>query len=808
MVKKLLIALGVVVALVVVAAIALVAFVDVNRFKPQIAQTVKERFNRTLAIEGDLSLSVFPRIAVALPKTTLSEHGKAETFASLDGARVSVALLPLLSGRVEAGKVSLYGLTATIEKRADGSTNIDDLTKPDPKAAPAEAKKDAGGPPQFEIGGIELANANLTYRDLAAKNTVTLTRLNLNTGRLATQSRTPVDLSTQFSATQPAAQGELTAKGELDLDLVKNAFGGRDFNLVLKATVDKQPLEVSGGAGELRFDGASGALSVSKLDATAKGTSGGTQLDDAKITIPALAWDPKAKRLSAGGVQVSARGRLGNAADAAGAAGKGDPFEAQLAAPKIEVTETSATGERVTASVKMTGAQPLDARLTLEGLAGSAKEMKIGKLALAADLTQPIDKERKRRVIANLASPATASLEGQTFALPQLAGEITMEDPALPQKSVKLPITASFALDAKKQTVDARFTTKFDETTMGADFDVRGFAPMRLSFEASADKLNLDRYFPPAKPVPGNDSADPKHDPKVDLSALKSLNLAGEARVGQLQARGIKTQNLRVVLKAANGRLDVAPVTAALYGGSVNARAFAQADNRLGLDATLTGVNIEPLMKDALDKDLLAGHGNVSLAVATGGATVGAMKRGLDGKGAVALRDGSIKGVNVAQALRNARSFLGGGGQTQTATGSSAEKTDFSEMNATFTITDGIARSNDLDLKSPLIRVGGAGEVNIPAGTLDYTVRASVVGTLKGQDGRDINELRGVTVPVKLAGPFEKIGYSIDWGGVAQEALKARATEQLKERLGGSKDEARKKVEDRARDALKGLFGR
>lgn len=800
MARKLLIGFGVLVALLVLAVIALVTLVDVNRFKPQITQAVQDRFDRTLTIDGDLSLTIIPRIGVALPKTTLSEHRGPAPFASLDGARVSVALLPLLSGRFEAGTISVYGLTATIDKRADGSTNIDDLIKGEPAAAPPTAPKDAGGPPQFEIGGIELANANLTYRDLAAKNTVSLTQFNLTTGRIATQGRTPIDLSTRFAATAPAAQGELKAKGELDLDLTKQAFGARGLNAQLKGTLDQRPIDVSTRAAELRFDGASGALSITKLDTTAQGAVGTTQIEQARIDVPALAWDPRSKRLSVGGVQFTARGTLG--ADA-----KANSFDAELAAPKIDVTETAATGERVTASIKLSGTLRVEAKLTLEGLSGTAKDLQIGKLAIAADVVQPIDKERSRRIVAQLASPLNASIDARTVALPKIAGDVTMEDPALPQKSVKLPITASFSLDAVKELVAARLLTKFDETTLGAEVDVRGFDKPRLAFDASADKLNLDRYFPPPPPRPGNDSADPAEDPVVDLSALKSLNLAGQAQVGQLQARGIKVQNLRVAMKAGGGRLDVAPLSAGLYGGSVNASAFAQADNRIGLDAALTNVNIEPLMKDAIDKDLLAGRGNVKLDVRTGGATVNGFKRGLNGSGNVALRDGAIKGVNIAQMLRNARALLAGG-QTETKTGSTAEKTDFSEMTATFAIKDGIARNDDLDLKSPLIRVGGAGQVDVAAGALDYTVKASVVGTLKGQDGRDINELRGVTVPVKLSGPFEKISYSIDWGAAAQDALKSRATEQVKEKLQPKVDEQRKKLEERAKDALKGLLGR
>jgi len=104
------------------------------------------------------------------------------------------------------------------------------------------------------------------------------------------------------------------------------------------------------------------------------------------------------------------------------------------------------------------------------------------------------------------------------------------------------------------------------------------------------------------------------------------------------------------------------------------------------------------------------------------------------------------------------------------------KKTDFSELNATFAIKDGVAVNEDLDMKSPLLRVGGGGKVDIGAGSMDYTTRVSVVGTLKGQDGRTVDQLRGVTVPVKVS------GHSTDWPGIstgtvaAQEALKSQVT--------------------------------
>jgi AsmA protein len=772
MLRKILIGTAVVLGLVVLALVALVLLVDVNRFKPQIQQAVKERTNRTLAIRGDLSLKVLPRIAVALPRTALSEPGSDKPFATLESARVSVALLPLLGGRVEAGKISVDGLSATIERRADGSTNIDDLLRAqesaqDRGAAPAEAKKDSkpGGPPQFEIGGVELTNANLTLRDLASKNTIALKQLNLEVGRIATVSRSPLNLTTQFSSTAPALAGSLEARGEIDLDLVKQAYGAQGLSATLKGSLDKQPLEAALKADRLAIAGTT---------------------------------------LQLGGVALTARGTH-----------SGSSFEAQLNAPDVQVSETEARGQRLSAAVKLTGAQTANLQLALEGLSGNAKDLKIGKLALTGTTEQRVAPDRLRRIVANLASPATASLEAQTLALPQLNGEVTIEDPALPNKSARMPVTASIALDAKKELLDARLASKFDETALNIAAGVRGFSPLRVNFTANADRLNVDRYFPPAPaaatpaaaPAKGAGGT-PTEDAAVDLSALKGLNLNGEVNVGQLQARGIKTQNLRAVLKAANGRLDVAPLTAALYGGTLNANASAQAEgNRIASSIALTGISIQPLMKDALNKDLLEGRGNVKLDITTGGATVNGLKKALDGNGAIMLRDGAFKGINIGAKLRQAQALFGRGG-TETQQTSANEKTDFTELSASFSINNGIATSNDLDVKSPLLRIGGAGQVDIPAGTLDYTVRAMVVNTSTGQEGKELTQLRGVTIPVKLSGPFDKLSYSIDWSSAAQEALKSRAAEQLKDKVAPQLDEKKKKLEQRARDALKGLLGR
>jgi AsmA protein len=100
-------------------------------------------------------------------------------------------------------------------------------------------------------------------------------------------------------------------------------------------------------------------------------------------------------------------------------------------------------------------------------------------------------------------------------------------------------------------------------------------------------------------------------------------------------------------------------------------------------------------------------------------------------------------------------------------------------------------------MKSPFLRVGGAGDIDIGAGALDYTVKASVVATSTGQEGRALSDVRGLTFPVKLAGPFDNLKYSVDVGALATEAAKSEVTRRVEEKAKG-----------RIGDALKGILGR
>jgi AsmA protein len=305
-----------------------------------------------------------------------------------------------------------------------------------------------------------------------------------------------------------------------------------------------------------------------------------------------------------------------------------------------------------------------------------------------------------------------------------------------------------------------------------------------------------------------------------DLSGLRNLRANGALRIGSLKASGVKASNVRLEIKASGGRIDVSPLAANLYQGNMSgalAINAAQATPTFAVKQNLNGVSIGPLLRDLADQNMLEGRGNVMLDVTTQGNTVTALKKALNGSAAVKLADGELKGIDIAGTIRNAKAKLGALKGEQTQQSDTRQKTDFSELSATFNIRNSIARNNDLSMKSPLLRVGGEGDINIAGDSLNYLVKATIVGTSKGQGGRGVDDLKGITVPVRVSGPMAAPSYMLDFNALATEAVKQKAEEvirgQLEKRLGGGAakegaKEAPKSSGDALKEGLKGLFGR
>lgn len=770
--------LGGLAALLVAAGLFIYATFDAAKLKAELTQIVREKKQRELAIDGDIALSFWPPVGVRLGRTRLSERASQAEFATLDSARASLAVLPLLAKRVVIDRLELAGVSAALVRGKDGKLNIDDLLvreeQPDSQTL------------RFDISSIELTGGRLAYRDEAGGRSIMLSALNLKTGRIANVAQGHLQLSGKLTADKPAVAADMALASDyaIDLDHKRHALNTAELRL----SGDLAPLsklDVALAAGRIGFDSTAGPIAAEQLRLTAKG------LLDA------------------------------------------DSFDSRIEVPKLMAGADKASSETASAFARIAGAQrAVEAKLDLGGLQASAKAIQVARLALGFDakvggiaakgsIDSPLTADLHRLVLempafaldidaksganllkGRLASPLKANLQEKSLDLPRLGGELMLTSPQMPMKNVRLLLDGELSADLGKPTASGRLAVKFDETTLRAKLSAARFAPLALGFDVDVDRINVDKYFPPAPPDQQKRAADQP----IDLSALKGLNATGSLRIGALQASGIKATNVKLEIKAADGKLELAPHSASLYDGALAGSLSAEASgNRIVAKETLTNVNIDPLLRDLAKKDLLAGRGDIALDIATSGASVAAMKRALAGNARIRLRDGAVKGINIAKTLRDFKPVSGLKVDALEHKAQAAEKTDFDEMSASFRIAGGVARSEDFSARSPLLRLSGAGDINIADNSIDYSAKATLIGAANRAEGRELANLKGVTVPVRLSGPFEAIAYRIDLAAVAGDLAKAKFDQtwqrQVPQQMLG-------KAPTELRDRLKDLTGR
>ncbi len=354
---------------------------------------------------------------------------------------------------------------------------------------------------------------------------------------------------------------------------------------------------------------------------------------------------------------------------------------------------------------------------------------------------------------------------------------------------------------------------KLDPLSFGLDdSNIEGYlhvldtsAPV-VRAELELDRIDLDRYMPPptpetvtpapaAQPAEGGQAAGPAAQANDPFAALRTLDLVAEFKIGSLKINNAKMSNFSTRLVSKKGVLKIDPVAADVYEGKFKGSVVLDAKGKkpkVSAKKHLTGIQVGPLLADVVGEDRLIGKGEWHADVSMVGLTEPEIRRSLNGTSRFAFRDGAVKGVNIAQIIRQGSQTLGlSGGDESTGT---AGQTDFSELSGSLTMANGVIKNRDLQAKSPLLRIEGNGEVDLPRDAIDYLVITELVGSLEGQGGRGRDELAGLPIPVRIKGPLAKPSYKPD----LEAALSAKAKAQLEEK----KQELQQKVEDKVKEKL------
>ena len=826
--KRILIGL---VVLVVVAVVGLAIFLltfDPNAYKYKLEELVQERYNRTLTIDGEIELSLFPRIGLSVQGVSLSEPNSTDTFASIESTRLAVAVWPLLSNSFVVDHVAISGLKARVMRDKQGQFNFSNLVG---GAAPVtEAPSNPAGtlmgaaqtaaqaitsgtlPPsrnnmQIDIAGLDLKDGEVQLQDAITGMAVAVTRINANTGRVTFNQPFDVRMSARVEGGNPRVDANLTGQALLTLDPSAKRYAAQKLDLRMDGKLPGAEAKSLAVRGNLAFNGQKSALDVAGLEVVFQGditdpAARATNVD-ASVAIPKLAIDPHKSQLQIEKLAVRAKGGVADG-----------PFEFAVDAPALNISPASATGEALTGRVRISG---LDASFGLNGISGNAGELDIKEAKL--DSTS---KNGERVVKLNFASPLSLNLLQRSGGLSGLRGDVNITDPGLPKGSLQIPVIGSLSVDLLKDQATSKINAvleggKFD---LSADITRLSDSPL-VKFALAVDTLDLDKLVPPVAAAPAKPPAEGKKDENkpaqpapvapvddsIDLSALVGPSVNGTLKVGKLVVRGLKADEVAAAVKLDKGKLEISSLTAGLYGGKLAGALSVDAaqGNQVATKMSLAGIAIEPLLMDLAQRNVLSGTGSLALDLKTAGANVYAMKGGLGGTVQLRLRDGAVKGIDLTQTLRDLKAAFSPESQNETVAADSSKRTEFSEMDADLAIAKGVATVKRLNFVSPLLRVtqGDPATIDFVKSELDLVARARIVNPAANPEGKELIDLKDVTIPVHLKGPFETPTYTLLWKDAIGGILKRSLENKLREAVSG-KGKSGAAVDK----ALKGLLGR
>jgi len=740
--------------------VALPFVVDPNDYKDEISSQVEKATGRNLTLQGDIELSVFPWIALELGPLSLSnaQGFKADSFAQVKAAEIRIKLMPLLKKQLEMDTVVLDGLVLNLETDKNGKTNWDDLTQAD-EVVKEEAKpsKEKSGPAlaAISIAGVKLTNANILWSDASKGESYQLRNLNLNTDPLVPGEPTAVDMAFDLISAKPEAKAHVTLDTNVMVDMENQQYALTDLAFTTIAEGKALPFAQADIKlnGDIKADMVKQLVNVTDLALAAKANND-TQTIDANM-VGQVTSNLATQQTTVDGFELTAN-----------------------------IKDPSLPGEQ--ADLKLTS--NISANLKQQTLTLSALMLELEELMLAADI--------KANNILGDKPGFAGNIHIQPFSLRKLANDMDIELPEMADNKTLENVEVKAELEGSTSHINAKqLDVTLDQSNLAGQFAINNFAKPAYNFKLKLDQIDVDRYLPPvekgeAKPAATPATAAAGGTSQLPLDALRQINAKGSIDIGKMKATGLTSENIHVTINAADGLVKLTPMSADLYQGTYNGNVSLDARGdklKLAIDEKVKGVQAGPLLKDMSgeDKAAVTGTANANAKLTGVGATVDEIKQTLNGNGGFSFTDGALKGINIAEAIRKAKAALSG----QKLPASDAPvQTDFSALTGTFTATNGVIDNQDLALKSPLLRISGAGEASLPKETIDYSLKVGIVGSISGQGGKELTELKGLTIPVKITGTFSEPKPSVDLAGMvkdkAKQELKSKAEEKIKEKLG------------------------
>jgi len=718
--------------------------IDPNDYKEEIAAEVKRRTGRDLEITGEIRLSFLPWLGLRFEGGRLSNTPGfgSEPIVAVDFAQIRVKPLPLFEKRLELDTIRLQGLVVNLIRDKDGRSNWADLAdRGDQASEGEEPSRDAGPGPEralavLAVSGLDIEGAHILWDDQASGRRVDLQAVDIASGVLQPGVPAEVQASARVESSAPAFSGQMQLKGILEIDRRLTQLTIAD----LAATISE--IVVGEHQGTLKLEGDISA----DLEARRVGTS------DLEVQ-----GQIRGGALPEKGIELAVAGVLG--------------LDLQRQTLALESLDLASGSLRV--------------KGTLFGAGLATDPVLHGKLELVkTDVRQWLQAQ-------GLAIPETADPE----ALRNLAATLTLR-------------TTREELDVENLRVSV------DGSHLDGELHVVGLTEHPYTtFKLRVDSIDADRYLPPVRrnervpdmaeasaPAPASGAMVA---PILPSELVRRLNADGTLRIGELVLGGLRMQDVALDLHGKDGKSGLDVEAGRFYEGRLRGWSGVDATGAVPLisvEHRIERARIGSLLRDLTGKDQVTGVARIETRLKGRGESADELTRTLAGTLDIQVKNGSVKGIDLARTLREAKALYKGKPLPPT---DAPLQTSFSEVSATARIEDGLLQNRDLLGRSSWLRVTGEGQIDLVGHVVDYTLVPMVVRAEQGQEGADLKDLQGVPVPVHIKGEWDHPDLKIDW----KTALSALPSDDLDRKIDQKVDSYLEgRVDDRLKDQVKGFL--
>lgn len=293
-----------------------VATLDPNDHKEWIIGKVQEETGRTLTLDGNIRLDLYPWIDLEVNGLALGNApGFGDTpFLKMDYLNVRVKTIPLLNKKYEVDTVKVTGAQVNLARNAEGVTNWADLMKADgaeSKPLPLTA---------IVLGGVDVQKAQLEWTDAGAGTAYKVKDLTFTTDKLVYGEPINLDLSTTVESLKPALSSDLKLKGIVKYDIEAGRYGVEpltldgmlrsaqlpggqtpiSFSAAVNADLDKDTASITGLKFSALQTGVSGEVQMTAVESGTPGVDAtlDVQGEDLALLFRVLEVEPLATQLA------------------------------------------------------------------------------------------------------------------------------------------------------------------------------------------------------------------------------------------------------------------------------------------------------------------------------------------------------------------------------------------------------------------------------------------------------------------------------------------------------------------------------